>query len=136
MPSNIEKLSAIGAIELLPVIELPITKGGRLKNLLTQLSKADIKEVAAYWPISESDMTAISGRVDRFSMAVGWRGTQIPTDMWVEFALMLAEKYDLSTNLIEILNRIYDYFERDGHTKNQHSRTAAWALRVWENDLK
>ena len=123
-------LNATGLLNSIPDQTLPQLKGGRLKNLMTRLQDALVKTLELYVPLHESEFIALENKVRNFGLASQWNNKAIPIPMLVELSMLLAERYEFDSQVSDLLNLLYEYYERVNDTDIQQSRTAAYAMRL------
>ena len=123
------ELTLVRAIEHLVVEK----KNGRLTGLLNRLVKAVDKELGRINGLSQSDIDEIGKRINTFAVSTGWLGKQRHLCTIVSFCLAMLDQSEFAYNqkITDILNEIYDYFDRAGKAPYQCNWAGSLAMEKW-----
>ena len=107
-----QKLAELAFAIALPDQLLPDLPNGRLKSLLTRLSKACVIEAKRLKQVRDSERKEAARMILLFAEKTKWEGKALHICTKVNFMLALYDQKMYGALLIPILNEIYDYFAR------------------------
>lgn len=131
-----QMLSELAFAIALPDQLLPGLPNGRLKSLLTRLSKACVIEAKKLKHVSNAERKEAEKRILLFADKTKWEGKPLHICTKVNFMLALYDNRAYGQRLIPILNEIYEYFARVKDAPKACEWSAALALDKWEEVLK
>jgi len=136
MKNKIEKYSELAMIRALPDFIVGSLNPGRLKNRCEKLLKLVDSELAKLPEPTYNELNKISDRIKLFGKASGWEGKQRHTVSVVSFLLAMIEESSFSHNqkIINTLNDIFNYFERNRDAKPLCLKSGEIASQKWEKD--
>jgi hypothetical protein len=119
MSKKIDHLSELAYIRALPDYIIPQIHRGRLKNRCKKLITLIDKEINKLSPWSDAESKEIGDRIAEFGKRTGWENTEKHIVTLLSFLLAMIEEstYKYNSSIVECLNDIHDYFERDGRVK-------------------
>lgn len=104
---------------------------GRFKNLLDKLSKTARNKLANTPPLERDKLIETRDRLIAFESRVEWAKVKIPVFLYTNFLLAILDEDDRFDDVIQILNRIADYFMRAGNNPEDYYDDAAKALDIF-----
>ena len=108
-------------------------KPGRLKNLYTKLQAAVDHDLRRLPPIGDSDMLLLREKVRAFGKATGWDRKTRHVVTLLSFCIDLVErsKFPHNPKILETMNLIVEYYERQGRVKFICCKAGAMASEKW-----
>ena len=125
---NLENTADKLIISAIPSLIVGDVPKGRLRNRLEKLTKL------TFVPgIGDKELNMLKLKLDKFQELTGWHKKARSLITLINFCLLVAEDAGLDQRVIECLNDIYDYFNREKTVPSSCDWSGESAFHKWRS---